>query len=258
MKTRYILLGGTAIMLAACTPADEPATTPPAEDATVEAEEPATTPEDSDLAEKLQGAAAGTYSLDNTHAFLSFTVTHNGVSDYNVDFTDFDATVEFNPEDPATSSVTATIDPLGLNVKYPADYKAGHPDSPHESWPEALSKDARFLNGEEFPEITFVSTGAETTGDYTGTVTGDLTFLGVTKPVTLDVTYNGVANTPWTGERDLIGFNATGTIDRSEFGQTSMEGVISNEVRIEFSGEFLEDEAPAETPPADEPAETQE
>ncbi|MEQ9314317.1 MAG: YceI family protein, partial [Henriciella sp.] len=73
-------------------------------------------------------------------------------------------------------------------------------------------------------------------------VTGDLTFLGVTRPVTLDVTYNGTANAPWYGERDLIGFDATTTINRSEFGQDSLQGVISDEVVIEFSGEFLQDE----------------
>ena len=73
-------------------------------------------------------------------------------------------------------------------------------------------------------------------------MTGDLTFLGVTRPVTLDVTFNGVGNTPWTGERDILGFNASTTITRSEYGQESLQGVISDEVEIEFSGEFLQEE----------------
>ena len=102
------------------------------------------------------------------------------------------------------------------------------------------------MNAGEFPEITFVSTGATREEDYSGTLTGDLTFLGVTRPVTLEVTYNGVANAPWYGERDLIGFDASTTINRSEFGQTSLEGMISDEVAVAFSGEFLQDEAPAE------------
>ncbi|WP_300395940.1 YceI family protein [Henriciella sp.] len=245
--TQILLVGASALFITACDPAtgsddtdvdtavDEAETTPEGE-ATDVAEE-------SDRAEKLQGVATATYELEPTHAFLSFTVTHGGVSEYTVDFTDFDATLDFNPDEPATSSIEVMIDPMGLNVNYPSDFKAGHPDSPYSTWPEALSKDERFLQAGEYPEITFVSTSAERTGDYTGTVTGDLTFLGVTKPVTMDVTYNGTANTPWTGERDLIGFNATTTFNRSEFGQESMAGVISDEVTVAFSGEFIQEEA---------------
>ena len=190
----------------------------------------------------LDGVAAGTYELDPTHAFLTWTVVHNGLSHYTVAFTDFDATLEFDPENVTGSTISLTIDPTGLETNYPADFKAGHPDSPFESWNQTLSQDERFLNGGAFPEITFVSTASESTGEFTGTVTGDLTFLGVTKPVTLDVTYNGVTNLPWYGERDVIGFNATTTITRSEFGMTSMQGPISDEVVIDFSGEFLEAE----------------
>tara|TARA_B100000678_G_scaffold70312_1_gene57742 strand:+ start:122 stop:367 length:246 start_codon:yes stop_codon:yes gene_type:complete len=80
------------------------------------------------------------------------------------------------------------------------------------------------------------------TGDYTGTVTGDLSFRGETHPITLDVTYNGVGNVPWMGERDLLGFTASTTIDRTEFGMDALPGVISNDVGIEFSGEFIENE----------------
>ena len=131
---------------------------------------------------------------------------------------------------------------MGLNVNYPSDFKAGHADLPYETWPETLSKDERFLQAETYPEITFTSTSVEQTGETTGTVTGDLTFLGTTQPVTMDVTFNGTTNTPWTGERDLLGFNAVTTFNRSAFGQTSLEGVISDEVRVEFTGEFLQDE----------------
>lgn len=183
----------------------------------------------------LDGVAADTYQLDKTHAFLTWTVQHNGLSSYTVNFTDFDATLEFDPEDLGASSITVTIDPMGLETNYPDAEK-------REEWHTELSTDDRFLNGDDHPEITFVSTSAEQTGDFTGTVTGDLTFLGVTKPVTMDVTYNGTANMPWYGPRDLIGFNATTTIKRSDFGMTAMIPMISDEVEIEFSGEFLQNE----------------
>ncbi|WP_084419992.1 YceI family protein [Henriciella litoralis] len=190
----------------------------------------------------LDGVSADTYELDKTHAFLTWTVTHNGISHYTANFTDFDATLEFDPDDLSASSIEVTINPTGIETNYPGDYKAGHPDSEYASWNEALSMGDNFMKAGEYPEITFVSTSAETTGDFTGTVTGDLTFLGVTKPVTMDVTYNGMANLPWYGPRDLVGFNASTTISRSEFGQTSLEGMISDDVKIEFSGEFLQAE----------------
>lgn len=248
--TPFILAGASALALAACSQSDDSvdieADAPPAETATE------TDADDADTAADAEAEAtpetesitpdAATYSLEPTHAFLSFTVMHNGLSEYTVDFTDFDVTLDLDPEAPENSTLTATIDPLGLNVNYQADYKAGHPDSPYANWPEALSKDGRFLNAEEFPEITFVSTEITPTGDETAEVTGDLTFLGLTRPVTLDVTYNGATNVAWYGERDLVGFDATTTISRSAFGQESLEGVISDEVVIEFSGELLQDE----------------
>ena len=195
------------------------------------------------LAEQtLDGVADATYQLDPNHSFLTFNVTHNGISTYTVYFTEFDATLDFNPEAPTTSTLNLTINPAALESNYPADYKAGHPDSDFESWNEALANDDRFLQADEYGEITFTSTSAEMTSEYSGTVTGDLSFRGETRPVTLDVTYNGVANMPWMGERDTIGFTASTTIDRTEFGMDALQGIISNDVRIEFSGEFMQSE----------------
>jgi polyisoprenoid-binding protein YceI len=240
----FLLAGASAIFIAACSQGEDSieieATTPPAETTDTETAEPETA--EPEAPAETPVAHAATYSIEPTHAFLSFTVMHNGLSEYTVDFTDFDATLDFDPDAPEASTLTARINPLGLNVNYRADYKAGHPDSEYDTWPEALSKDSRFLNATEYPEITFVSTSVTKTGENTGTVTGDLTFLGATRPVTLDVTYNGVGSAPWYGERSLIGFDATTTISRSAFGQDSLPGIISDEVVIEFSGEFLENE----------------
>lgn len=183
----------------------------------------------------LDGVASGLYELEKTHAFLTWTVKHNGISDYTVNFTDFDADLVFDAETPASSQLSVSINPLALNTNYPGAEKKA-------DWEEELGTDAKFLNAGEFPAITFASTSVEQTSDFAGTVTGDLTFLGVTKPVTLDVSYGGVANPPWFGQRDVIGFTASTTVTRSEFGQTAMAGIISDEVQIEFSGEFLQAE----------------
>ncbi|MEO1554549.1 MAG: YceI family protein, partial [Pseudomonadota bacterium] len=183
----------------------------------------------------LEGVATGLYELEKTHAFLTWTVRHNGISGYTVNFTDFDADLAFDAETPTNSQLSVSINPLALNTNYPDAAKKVE-------WEDELSNDPRFLNAGEFPAIEFVSTAVEQTGEFEGTVTGDLTFLGVTKPVTLDVSYGGLANPPWFGQRDVIGFTATTSFNRSEFGQTSMAGAISDEVVVEFSGEFLQAE----------------
>ncbi|MEM8616931.1 MAG: YceI family protein [Pseudomonadota bacterium] len=184
----------------------------------------------------LEGVSAGLYELEPTHAFLTWGVGHaGGISTYTVNFTDYDADLIFDPEDPIASRISVTINPTALQTNYPDPVKKAE-------WENELANDAKFFNAGEFPEITFVSTSAEKTGEFTGTVTGDLTFLGMTKPVTMDVTYNGMANMPWYGQRDLIGFDASTTIKRSEFGLTAMIPNISDEVEINFSGEFLQAE----------------
>lgn len=183
----------------------------------------------------LEGVASGLYNLEKTHAFLTWTVKHNGISGYTVNFTDFDADLVFDAESPAESQLSVSINPTAMNTNYPDPAKKVE-------WEAELANDPRFLNAGEFPTITFNSTEVSQSGDFEGTVTGDLTFLGVTQPVTLDVSYGGVANPPWFGQRDVIGFTASTTINRSDFGNTSLGGVISDEVVIEFSGEFLQAE----------------
>jgi len=244
MKYTALLAGAAGLaLIAAC----GGGTTAPAEAQNGEAAAPApaatAAPAEIVLAESLADVNAGAYSLERNHAFLEFEVGHaGGISDYIVHFGDFDADLTFDPADPTASSLSVTVNPADLIVNYPGDYKAGHADSGFETWAEDMSRNERWLNADNFPEITFTSTDAALTGGNTGTVTGDLTFLGVTQPVTLDVTYNGLANMPWFGERDLIGFNATTTINRSEFGMTAAIPNITDEVTISFSGEFLQDE----------------
>ncbi|MEM9180128.1 MAG: YceI family protein [Pseudomonadota bacterium] len=235
MKLKTLIVSSVgAIALAACGGAsDAPAGTTDAE----------TTSADVELHPMLAEVAAGTYSLEKNHAFMTVKVGHNGgITQYRISFTEFDGTLDFDPADPESSSLSFSINPMSVETNYPGDYKAGHPDSAWETWNEDVSRDAKWLNADEFPEITFVTTAIERTGDLEGTVTGDLTLLGVTKPVSLDVSYGGVANPPWFGERDVIGFTAGTTVQRSEFGMGAYIPNISDEVIVEFSGEFLQDE----------------
>jgi len=237
LKT-YLIAGVGAFALTACggasdAPTIEDAETPPVETAEAEAE----------IHPLLAEVAPGAYSLEKTHAFMTVKVGHGGgISQYRISFTDFDADLNFDPAAPESSSITFTINPAAVETNYPGDYKAGHADSGFETWNEDISRNERWLNADAFPEITFTSTSATKTGDLSGTVTGDLTLLDVTQPVTLDVSYNGVANPPWFEGRDVIGFDASTTVLRSEFGMGTAIPNIGDEVTVEFSGEFLQDE----------------
>ena len=231
----YLIAGTAAFALAACggaadDPTIEDAETPPAEAA-------------AELHPLLAEVATANYSLEKNHAFMTVKVGHNGgITQYRISFTDIDGDLAFDPNDPEASSISFSINPAVVETNYPGDYAAGHPDSQWSSWNEDVSRDAKWLNADEHPEITFVSTSASRSGDLSGTVTGDLTLLGVTKPVTMDVTFNGVANPPWFGERDVIGFDASTKLNRSEFGMAAYIPNIGDEVTVEFSGEFLQDE----------------
>jgi polyisoprenoid-binding protein YceI len=232
-RKAYLFAGAAALAVTACGGA--------ADDPSIEAAE--TPPVEAELHPLLAEVAAANYSLEKSHAFMTVKVGHNGgITQYRISFTDFDAKLAFDPADPDSSSINFTINPAAVETNYPGDYAAGHPDSQWASWNEDVSRDAKWLNSDEYPEITFVSTSATRTGDLAGTVTGDLTLLGVTNPVTLDVTYNGVANPPWFGERDVIGFDASTKLNRSEFGMAAYIPNIGDEVTVEFSGEFLQDE----------------
>lgn len=190
---------------------------------------------------KLSDAAAGNYSLEKTHAFLTAYISHGGLSQYKMDFTDIDAKLVFDPADASANSIAFTVNPMSIATHYPGDYKRGHANSGYESWDEHLGKDARYLNGVQFPAITFQSTGVNRTQDYKGKVTGDLAFLGMSKPVTFDVEYHGVGNKPWWGERDIVGFTAKATLNRNDFGMTQVPKSLGEDVKIYFSGEFLQD-----------------
>ena len=93
---------------------------------------------------------------------------------------------------------------------------------------------ADFLNAGEFPEMTFVATKAEKLSDTEGKVTGDLTLLGVTKPITLDVTFNKAGNYPFGDGHYALGFDATGSFKRSDFGMSyGVDGdIVGDEIKL--------------------------
>ncbi len=175
----------------------------------------------------LQSLPAGAYQLEKPHGSLTFRVKHLGLSHYTARFADFDATLDFDPKAPAASHVKAIINPLSVRTDNAAD----------PGWDKRLGQD--MMKGADFPQIVFESTTIETTGPFTGKVTGALTLAGVTKPVTLDVTYNGgMASAALYAGRPAVGFSARGTLKRSDFGLTRYADFVGDEVEFIIEAEF--------------------
>ncbi len=194
-----------------------------------------------ELHEKLVDVAKATYTLEKAHAFLSFKIGHgHGISDYRISFTDFDATLVFDPADPEAAKLNVTVNPLAVETNYPGDYAGSHPESPYATWNEDISRNPKLLDGDTHPEITFVSTSIQRTGDDTGTVTGNLTLLGVSNPIVFDVSFGGVTNMPWFGERDVLGFDATSVFKRADWGLNTFTPLVGEDITVSFSGEFLQ------------------
>ncbi len=165
----------------------------------------------------------GAYVLDKSHAKVLWAVSHFGFSTYYGEFTSFDAKLTLDPKAPAKSSLDVTIDIPSVSTN---DAKL-----------DAHLKAPDFFNAEKFPKATFKSTKVEPTGPTKAKVTGDLTLLGVTKPVTLDVTFNGAGVGP-VSKKVTTGFSAEGTVKRTEFGMNTYAPYIGDEVKLIISGEF--------------------
>ena len=193
-------------------------------------------------------APSGTYNLDPTHANLTWSVLHNGISNYTARFNTYAAKLTLDAANVENSVIEVTINPASVDANYPGDYKGTHAQSGFGSWSEDIAKAADKLNATAFPQITFKSTSVKKTGDRTADVTGDLTFLGQTKPVTLKATFNGEIEKHPFMQVPAIGFAAEGSFKRSDFGQPA--GFVGDDVTIKFDGEFIQEAAAAAAAPA--------
>lgn len=152
--------------------------------------------------------AADTYVLDPQHTWIGFSIPHAGWANALGKFATATGEVTIDRDDLSKSSVSVSIDVASL------DTNSEQRDR------DLLGPD--FFNSVEFPTIDFVSTAVEVTGDNTAKVTGDLTLIGVTNPVTLDVTFNGESPLPWDANVLKSGFSATGSFKPGDFGMTKV------------------------------------
>ncbi len=175
-------------------------------------------------------AAPEKYEFDKDHTQILFFVNHLGFSNSQGEFHDYDGGFTFDAENPENSSIDVTI-------------MTDSVDMDDEKWDDHL-KNADFFHVEKYPEMTFKSTAIEVTGENTGKVTGDLTLLGVTQPVVLDVTFNKADTHPYSG-KFVAGFSGSTTIKRSEFGMEYGLPAVGDEVTVRLEVEGVRVDADA-------------
>jgi polyisoprenoid-binding protein YceI len=156
---------------------------------------------------KVPGYVTGTWDIDPVHSEVSFVVRHMVVSKVRGRFDRFEGTI-VTAEDPAQSSVEATIDAGSINT--------------NQEQRDAHVRSADFLDVDNHPQITFRSFVVRPAGDRF-LVDGDLTIRGVTRTVTLELEVNGFTPDPYGGTR--AGFTATTEINRQDF-EVSYNGPI--------------------------------
>lgn len=170
------------------------------------------------------GYAAERYEFDKAHTHIMFYVNHLGFSDMIGLFTKYDGSFTFDPEHPGTSSVDVTLKPEGIRTT--------------SELLDTVLQGSEFFNSDTYPEIHFASKSVKVTGDHKGDLTGDLTMLGVTKPVTLHVRFNKAGYHPLTNLY-VAGFSADATLKRSDFGMSHLIPMVSDSVRIEIEVEAI-------------------
>jgi polyisoprenoid-binding protein YceI len=172
---------------------------------------------------RAQALPAGTYALEKGHAKLLWSVDHMGFSDYYGRFRTFDSTLTLDPKTPAKSKLTVAIDIDSI-------------DSDVAALDDTL-KGPQWLDAARFPTATFRSTSVTPAGAGRARLVGMLTLHGVTKPITLDVRLHGAGMNPL-AKAETIGFDATATIHRSEFGVATFLPTIADAVTLTISAEF--------------------
>lgn len=167
-------------------------------------------------------AKAGSYKIDPGHTFVTFTISHLGFSDMQGRFNTVEGNLSLAPKGESSVQVSIETASVDTNHKKRDDHLRG-PD---------------FFNARQYPEIKFTSTKVSygSTGEPSK-IEGNFSLHGVTKPIVLDVKPVGAGKDPWGGYR--AGYNASVTINRSDYGMEFMLGGIPDQVTINLSIEAI-------------------
>jgi polyisoprenoid-binding protein YceI len=171
--------------------------------------------------------ALSTWQNDDPHSQLGFTVTHLGISDISGTFNDFDVTIQSSKPDFSDASFQLKAKTASIDTRVEA--RNNH------------LKSADFFDVAKYPELNFATTSLKKKGKNKYALTGNLTLHGITKPVTMTVTFRGTTQNPMS-KATTAGFQLEGVIKRSDFnlGAGFPAPMISNEVRIKADGEFTQ------------------
>ncbi len=168
------------------------------------------------------------YDLDKSHTSITFQIDHLGFSMTNGRFTEFDADIDFDEEDPEKSSVVFTIDAISIDTGWAKrDEHVRGPD---------------FLNVGKSPEIVFESTAIRKTGKDTAEMIGILSMNGASNEETFDVTLRKLAPSPFGKKLMTAGFIAEAVIDRTDYGVSYGAGAIGNEIPVRVDLEIVKQE----------------
>ncbi|MBX7160609.1 MAG: YceI family protein [Acidimicrobiia bacterium] len=184
-------------------------------------------------AASVSDTATGTYTIDAAHSRVGFVARHAMITKVRGSFDEFEGSGFFDADDPANSSLQLTIQAASIDTRN-ADRDA-----------HLRSND--FLDMENFPEVTFVSTAVAQVDPETYEVTGDLTIKGVTKPVTIEFDYTGVAVDPYGATR--LGLEGKTVINRKDWGvnwNAALEAggvLVSDKVTLEFDVSAIRSDA---------------
>lgn len=167
--------------------------------------------------------AQTTWKSDKAHSQVSFAATHMGISEVEGVFDSFDATIVSSEKDFSDTVFEVNIDVASVDTQ--VEMRDDH------------LKSADFFDAEKYPTMSFKSNAIEKVSDDHYTVTGDLNFHGVTKPITLNVWYRGTLENE---KGSVAGFQITGSINRTDFnfGTEFPASVLGNEVKIKVDAEF--------------------
>jgi polyisoprenoid-binding protein YceI len=165
---------------------------------------------------------AGNYAVEPGHTQIAWTVNHLGVSLFSGMFSQASGTLVIDPAKIAATKVAISV-PVA-SVQTTSDKLT------------AELKSADWFDAAKYPTMTFVSTKVTPTGATTADITGNLTFHGVTKPVTIEAVFTGVGSSM--SKKANIGFTGSTDIKRSEFGFSTYVPLISDAVHLSISAAF--------------------
>jgi polyisoprenoid-binding protein YceI len=166
------------------------------------------------------------YQLDKNHTSVGFSATHFGISQVEGKFKIIEASIKASKEDFTDAAIEMTCEISSINT----DVDMRDKDLKSDKW----------FNAEKYPKLTFKSTAFKKQDGKNYKLEGTITIHGITKPIVLDVVYNGKELNPMT-KKSSVGFTITGKLNRLDFGvgAGTITAIVGNEIQLRANAEFI-------------------